>query len=112
HRRLYEHLKETAKERPETVEDMAPLYAAVVHGCLAGKNQEALEDVFLRRIRRGTEAFSIHKLGAFGSEVAVLSAFFDPPWERLAPGLSEADGAFVLNEAGFVLRALGRLPEA
>jgi tetratricopeptide (TPR) repeat protein len=91
---------------------MAPLYAAVVHGCLAGKNQEALDEVHWKRIRRSEGAFSIRKLGAFGSEVAVLSAFFDPPWERLAPGLSEPDQAFVLNEAGFALRALGRLPEA
>jgi len=37
---------------------------------------------------------------------------FDPPWERLAPGLSEPDQAFVLSHAGFALRALGRLPEA
>ena len=41
HRRLYEHLKRKAKPLPETVEEMAPLYAAVVHGCQAGKNQEA-----------------------------------------------------------------------
>ena len=37
HRRLYEHLKEKAKPLPENVEEMAPLYAAVVHGCRAGE---------------------------------------------------------------------------
>jgi hypothetical protein len=112
HRRLYEHLTTKAKELPETVEEMAPLYAAVVHGCQAGKNEEALDEVYWKRIRRKADAFSIKKLVAFGSEVAVLSAFFDPPWERLAPGLREPDQAFVLNEAGFALQALGRLPEA
>ena len=112
HRRLYVYLRKTAKERPDTIEEMAPLYAAVVHGCQAGKNQEALDEVWWERIRRTDEAFSIRKLGAFGSEVAVLSAFFDPPWERLAPGLTEPDQGIVLNAAGFALRALGRLPEA
>jgi hypothetical protein len=112
HRRLYEHLKEKAKPLPDTIEEMAPLYAAVVHGCLAGKNQEALDEVLWKRIQRKDEYFGFKKLGAFGSEVAVLSAFFDPPWERLAPGLSEADEAVVLAQAGFALRALGRLPEA
>ncbi|MEP7120823.1 MAG: SIR2 family protein, partial [Byssovorax sp.] len=112
HRRLYVYLSEKAKPLPNTIEEMAPLYAAVVHGCLAGKHQEALEEVHLTRIRRANEAFSIHKLGAFGSEVAVLSAFFDPPWERLALALSEPAQAFVLNEAGFALRALGRLQDA
>jgi tetratricopeptide (TPR) repeat protein len=112
HRRLYEHLRAKAKELPETLEEMAPLYAAVVHGCLAGKHQEALDEVHRKRIKRTVKHFSTKKLGAFGSEVAVLSAFFEPPWERLAPGLSEADQAFVLNDAGFALRAVGRLPEA
>ena len=112
HRRLYEYLKQTAKELPDTIEEMGPLYAAVVHGCLAGKNEEALVDVFLKRVYRHNEHFNWRKLGVFGSEVAVLSAFFAPPWERLAPGLSEPDQAFVLNEAGFALRALGRLSEA
>ncbi len=112
HRRLYEHLRGKAKELPETVEEMGPLYAAVVHGCRAGRNQEALDEVFWKRIRRGGEAFNSKKLGAFGAEVAVLSAFFDPPWERLTPGLTEPWQAYVLNEAGFALRALGRLPEA
>jgi tetratricopeptide (TPR) repeat protein len=111
HRRLYVYLQGKAKELPDTIEEMAPLYAAVVHGCLAGKNQGA-RWVLRDRVWRGNEKFSIHKLGAFGSEVGVLSAFFEPPWERLAPGLSEADEALVLNHAGFALRALGRLPEA
>jgi len=35
HRRLYAYLKEMAKPLPDTIEEMAPLYAAVVHGCLA-----------------------------------------------------------------------------
>ncbi|MCP4659246.1 MAG: hypothetical protein GY856_27875, partial [bacterium] len=40
--RLYEHFKATAKEYPETLEEMAPLYAAVTHGCRAGRYQETL----------------------------------------------------------------------
>ncbi len=48
--RLYEHLKNTTKEFPDTVEEMAPLYAAVAHGCEAGRHQEALDEVYYRRI--------------------------------------------------------------
>jgi tetratricopeptide (TPR) repeat protein len=112
HRRLYVHLKEKAKPLPDTLAEMAPLHAAVVHGCLAGKNQEAIDEVHWKRIMRRNEHFSTHELGAFGSEVAVLSAFFDPPWERLVPGLSEPYQAFVFSEASSALQALGRLPEA
>ena len=46
-----EHLKQKAKELPETIEEMAPLYAAVVHGCMAGMNQEALVEVYWKRIQ-------------------------------------------------------------
>jgi tetratricopeptide (TPR) repeat protein len=112
HHRLYEHLKHTTKEFPDTIKDMNPLYAAVAHGCAAGKYQEALDEVYWRRIRRGAEAFSIHKLGVFGIELATLTGFFDPPWQQPVPIISEGDEAFILNEAGFVLRALGRLAEA
>lgn len=112
HRRLYEHLKEKAKPLPETVEEMAPLYAAVVHGCRAGMGQEARREVLQERIQRGDAYFNIRKLGAISSEVAVYAAFFDPPWEQLASGLTEPDQAWVLGCAGFGLRALGRLHEA
>lgn len=112
HRRLYEFLQRKAPPFPDTLADMEPLYNAVVHGCLAGRNQEALDEVWEKRILRGEEQFSIHKLGAFGHEVAMLWALFEPPWEHLAPGLSEADQVFVLNAAGIALDALGRLQEA
>jgi tetratricopeptide (TPR) repeat protein/anti-sigma regulatory factor (Ser/Thr protein kinase) len=112
HRRLYEHLKNKAELLPETVEGMAPLYAAVVHGCRAGRAQEAFREVWWERIQRENEHFSTRKLGAFGREVTALSAFFDPPWERLAPGLSDADAAALMGHTGLALRALGQLPEA
>jgi nucleoside phosphorylase/tetratricopeptide (TPR) repeat protein len=112
HGRLYEHLRKKAEQLPDTIEGMAPLYAAVVHGCLAGNSQEALLEVWCKRIQRNEEAFNAHKLGAVASEIAILSAFFDPPWERLAPGLDEPSQGYILNEAGLDLHALGRLSEA
>jgi len=112
HRRLYEFLRTNTKELPDTLTEMEPLYKAGGHGCLAGKNQEALVEVWWNRIRRGEKHFSTKKLGAFGSEIAMMSAFFDPPWERLATGLNESDHSGVLGIAGFALRALGRLQEA
>jgi tetratricopeptide (TPR) repeat protein len=112
HSRLYEHLKATAKEYPDTIEEMAPLYAAVAHGCQAGRHQEALDEVYWRRISRRTEHFSAHKLGAIGADLVALSGFFDPPWHRPSTGLTEAAKAFVLNAAAYHLWAIGRLAEA
>ncbi len=110
--RLYEHLTATTKDLPNTVEEMAPLFAAVTHGCAAGRHQQALDDVYERRIQRGEEYFSIRKLGAFGAELAALASFFATPWRQPVAGLPAAYQAFVLNAAGFHLRALGRLQEA
>jgi len=111
HSRLYDYYKNTAKELPDTIKEMAPLYQAVAHGCEAGRYQEALNEVYWRRIKRGEEAFSTKKLGAFGSELAVLSGFFDSPWSHPVAGLTEASQAFILGQVGYYLRTLGRLAE-
>jgi len=112
HSRLYEYYQSQAKPLPDTLEEMAPLFAAVAHGCQAGRHQEALIEVYWRRISRQAEHFSWKKLGAFGAGLAALSGFFDPLWHQPVAGLTEAAKAFVLNLAGVGLRALGRLAEA
>ncbi|HEX4953518.1 MAG TPA: toll/interleukin-1 receptor domain-containing protein [Thermoanaerobaculia bacterium] len=110
--RLYEHYQQAAPDLPETLEQMLPLYAAVVHGCRGGRVVEAYAEVFKRRIRRWNEGFSWRKLGAFGAELTALAAFFNHPWDQPSQDLSAADQAWILNTAGFHLRALGRLGEA
>jgi len=112
HSRLYEYYQSRAPEYPDTIEEMAPLFAAVAHGCQAGRHQEAFEEVYHKRIIRMDEFFSTKKLGAFGADLAALSGFFDPPWRQPVAGLTEDAKAAVLGWAGFRLRALGRLAEA
>jgi tetratricopeptide (TPR) repeat protein len=110
--RLYEHLQKEAPDLPDTLEAMEPLFAAVVHGCRAGRQQEAFRKVYWRRIQRGGKSFSTRKLGAFGSHLSTLSDFFDRRWDQPLGRLSSEEQAFVLNEAGMCLRSLGRLAEA
>ncbi len=112
HSRLYEYYQSQAKEYPDTLEEMAPLYAAVAHGCQAGRHQAAEYDVYYRRISREYEHFSKRKLGAFGADLAALSGFFDSLWRQPVAGLRESSKSYVLNDAGSCLRALGRLTEA
>ncbi len=117
HARLYDYYKSLpeklyGKHLPDTLEEMEPLFAAVAHGCLAGKHQKALDEVYWERIKCKNEHYATKKLGAFGADLAALANFFDAPWDQPAAGLSEADKAVVLNWAGFRLRALGRLREA
>ena len=115
HSRLFDYLCENTPHRPDGIDGLAPLYEAVTHGCLAGRHQEACEKVYVDRILRGTGSggvYSIRKLGAIGADLAAVAAFFDEPWSRVSPNLTEADQAWLLNEAAFRLRALGRLTEA
>ncbi len=112
HSRLYEYYKDTTKELPETIEEMAPLYQAVAHGCQAGRYKEALDEVYWCRIQRGNEYFNHNKLGSFGTELATLSGFFDSLWSQPVAELTEVAQGFILNAAGFCLKALGRLAEA
>jgi tetratricopeptide (TPR) repeat protein len=113
HGRLYEHLRDSAKPLPDTLAEMAPRFQAVYHGCQAGRYQEAMDDVYYNRIQRdGSTNYCTARLGAVGADLAAVSSFFDPPWDRVVEPLREGAKAFLLNAAGFRLRALGRLREA
>jgi tetratricopeptide (TPR) repeat protein len=114
HKRLYKHLcaTETDKKDAPTLNELRPLYQAVAHGCHAGLQQEACEEVYSTRIRRGVEFYSLDKLGAFGTDLGTITCFFDAPWTRLSPNLLPLDQGWLLNAAAFCLRALGRLREA
>ncbi len=115
HQKLFEVLCKTTEYRPDTLTDLQPLYQAVAHGSLAGLHQQAWDDVYRDRILRGTREdgfYSSKKLGAVGANLGAVACFFTAQWTTLAPSLSTVAQAWMLNEAAFCLRALGRLTEA
>jgi tetratricopeptide (TPR) repeat protein len=118
HGRLYEHLRDTTKEgKTPTLEDLAPLYQAISHGCRAGRHQEVLDAVYARRIclwrHDGRFMFySINVLGALGTDLAAISWFFEKPYETPVATLAEEHQNWVLSTASFLLRAQGRFTEA
>ncbi|PYS21761.1 MAG: hypothetical protein DMF72_16120 [Acidobacteria bacterium] len=113
HRRIYKHLCETTPDKEEpTLEDLQPLYQAVAHGCHAGLYQEVLYDVYYTRILRKAQHYTWRKLGAYGSDLGAYTSFFENLWTQPSPALTDEWQAWLLNEAGYCLRALGRLTEA
>ncbi|MEO1084646.1 MAG: toll/interleukin-1 receptor domain-containing protein, partial [Acidobacteriota bacterium] len=115
HSRLFDHLKNIAEYRPDTLQGLQPLYQAVLHGCRAGRQPEARAEVYSDRILRGTRNdgfYSIRKLGAISTDLAAIACFFEEPWRRVSPSLREIDQAWMLNEAATRMGALGRLREA
>jgi hypothetical protein len=112
HRRLYEHLCATEEGDEPTLEDLQPLYQAVVHGCQAGMQKKTLQEVFFIRIRKGNSDYATRRLGAFGSELGAVACFFETPWKYPARALTKSDQGWVLAVSAFALRAMGRLTEA
>ena len=120
HRRLFKHLCQTTREGDQpTLEDLQPLYQAVVHGCKAGMQDSWLMDststladslnVFYNRIYRGGR--STLELGAVGADLGALAFFFETPWSRISESLTPKDRGAVLKSAAVNLLALGRLTE-
>jgi hypothetical protein len=113
HRRLYEHLCRTTLEKTNpTLEDLQPLYQAVVHGCYAGLQQDACENIYQKRIQRLRQHYSYYKLGAHGSVLGAIGCFFETPWTRVSFRIDQSYQAWLLNEAAYCLGALGRQTEA
>jgi hypothetical protein len=115
HSRLFDHLCETTEHQPDGLDGLQPLYQAVVHGCLAGRQPEACDKVYHDRILRGTGEdgfYSRKKLGAIGADLGAVAAFFDQPWSRMSPNLDIASECWLLAVAAFDLMSLGRLTEA
>jgi tetratricopeptide (TPR) repeat protein len=111
-RRLCEHLASVIPYWPEGMAGLQPLYGALAYGCRAGFLRETCGDLYRDRIQRGRKAYSAKTLGAIGSDLNAIAFFFDEPWSRPHGALSEQAQAWLLNEAGFSLRVMGRLAEA
>ncbi|SEA91677.1 SEFIR domain-containing protein [Thiothrix caldifontis] len=104
HERLYEYYKALPeKELPDTLEEMQPLFSAVVHGCSADLHNTVWQEVYWLRIERSLKSYLsysyVHdELGATGDELAILSSFFLGGWNTISSNLSEDNvGAILKN---------------
>ncbi len=115
HNVLFEYFQEAQKQpQRDSLAELEQLYRAVVHGCLAGEYQKALDEIYWKRILRGNERYSLHKLGTYSQDLIALSAFFPQGWLQppVNSGLTESNQAWLLAQASFCLMSLGRLAEA
>ncbi len=111
HRRVAEHLQQTAPEFPETFEELVPLFLAAAHSMRAGDYEVALK-LYSHRIQRGAQMFATTRLGAHGAALALLSQFFVggnwgvPIWQRKPiPCVVPPDlGMLVLQQTSLSLR--------
>jgi tetratricopeptide (TPR) repeat protein len=120
-RRLYHYYRTIAPQLPDSFREMEPLFLAVICGCNAGLCREALHEVYISRIQRGTASFAAKVLGARGALLSVLVHFvehgrWDAPFEMGVDeqNLTAEDQLYILTEAGLYLTATQGLgaPEA
>jgi hypothetical protein len=120
-RRLFNYYGTLAPPLPDSVSDMEPLFLAAIFGCNAGLFREALHQIYIPRIQRGTASFAANALGARGALLSVLAHFFqhgrwgDPVEPEVeAESLMGEDQLFILEQAGLFLTATRGLasPEA
>jgi hypothetical protein len=112
HKVLFEYFQSVPeKDQPDTLEELEPLYRAVVHGCLAGEYETALKDVHWIRICRKEEYYNHNKLGAYSQELMVLRGFFSENWEA-SKQITNVAVISLLSDISFCLLSLGRIPES
>lgn len=110
--RLFEYYRGLPKELPDTLNEMVNLFQAVTHGCRANRHQEAWDDVYWKRIRRGQDGYSVLTLNAYSADLAALTSFFELCWDRPARQMDDLARARLFVEVGFDLRGLGRPEQA
>lgn len=112
--RLFDYFRSIPEmDQPDSETGLMPLYQSLHHGVAAGRAQEALNEVYYRRIARGGDvAYGVKQLGLFSTELAALAAFFPGGWQAPLQEVTRRHQGYLLNHAGFRLRALGRLKEA
>jgi hypothetical protein len=91
---------------------MPPVCVAIGHGCRAGQHQDALDELYWKRIRRGHQSCALTVLGAYAEDLGALTEFFDSPWSQPAAGLPEEAQENVPRGAAYHLGALGYVREA
>ena len=111
-KRLFQHYRMLAPQLPDSFRDMEPLFLAVICGCNAGLFREALHEVYIPRIQRGSASFASKVLGAREALLSVLIHFFEHGrWGLLVDTgdegerLTAEDQLFVLMEAAQYLTA-------
>jgi len=112
HLRLYEYLRSSVPYWPEELDGLQPLYQAIAHGCKASKQEQALNEVYHQRIRRGDKYYSWKELGAIGADLAALGCFFEKSWTIPSPKLCKASKDWLLAEVALYLRSSGQLKDA
>jgi tetratricopeptide (TPR) repeat protein len=112
HKSIYHYIGSYAPERPETLEEMQPLFEQVYHGCGANLHEEAYYNVYRQKIMRWDERFLVSNLGGWETNLNVIRNFFPKGDFQRNPFVSKIkEKSYLINEAGLSMMSIGRLDE-
>ena len=81
------------------------------HGCLSGLHNDVFWKLYYDRIQR-RRYYATNILGAVGSDLSALAAFYRTVWSDPDPVLNQSGRSLLLRQTSFYLRSLGRFREA
>jgi hypothetical protein len=115
HRSIFRFLKDTTNEGAEpSAASLQPIYQAIAHGCKAGLYEDAAKLYYARVARQSQHAihhYSSAILGLVTTDLAILSLFFEEPYERVRKTISDQTRIHLISTASSHLTAVGRVAE-
>lgn len=111
HKVLFDYFRDAAPKRPNTQDEMFPLYRAIHHGCQAHLLEESINAYRERLLHGESEGFATNYLGLVSEDVAALERFFKVDVKPIDK-LSELDYCFLQGRLAFSQTYLGRLDDA
>jgi tetratricopeptide (TPR) repeat protein/transcriptional regulator with XRE-family HTH domain len=109
HSVIFEMLQRSADSDPESMQELEPLFRAVIHGAQACRYEEAF-GLYFEKIKK--RQFSISTEASHHADHTCLRAFFEREWDTPCSKLPEESQVYLLSSAATNLIYLGHIEEA
>jgi tetratricopeptide (TPR) repeat protein len=109
HSVIFEMLQKSAESDPESMQELEPLFRAVIHGAQAHRYEEAF-GLYFEKIKK--RQFSITTEVSHHADHTCLRAFFEKEWDTPCTKLPEESQVYLLTSAATNLIYLGHIEEA
>ena len=116
HKYIYYRIGKYAPEKPETLEEMQPLFEQVYHGCRAGMYKNAFRDIYMRIVQQQITAKESHRfltynLSAWNTNLSLVKEFFPQGNPKVTAYLPK-EQIMLINEVALSTRMVGKPNEA
>jgi tetratricopeptide (TPR) repeat protein/transcriptional regulator with XRE-family HTH domain len=108
HSVIFEMLQKSAESDPDSMQELEPLFRAVIHGAQACRYEEAF-GLYFEKIKHG---YSMLREGSHHMDQACLRSFFTKEWSQPVAALPENMKHLLIASAAANLMSLGKFSES